>query len=157
MGSTNADSGGFFPYGEDKGTVGANDSWKFATYWRDSVSGLDYAVNRYYSSTLGRFLTPDPYSANTGGPGDPASPYSWNHYLYGADDPVGNTDPFGTTTCDANGNNCYDSVTVSATLSASVASISGNRGGGNYSTVYYSLDPLPFDRSPTDSHDPQSS
>ena len=36
----------FYPYGQDKGTAGANDSWKFATYWRDSATGLDYAMNR---------------------------------------------------------------------------------------------------------------
>ena len=33
---------------------------KFATYYRDGTSLLDYARNRYYSSTLGRFMSADP-------------------------------------------------------------------------------------------------
>jgi hypothetical protein len=35
-----------YPYGEDKGTPGPNDEVKFATYTRDSATGLDYAMNR---------------------------------------------------------------------------------------------------------------
>ncbi|MEW5978838.1 MAG: hypothetical protein AB1898_23840 [Acidobacteriota bacterium] len=35
----------------------SNDRDKFATYHRDNSTGLDYALNRYYGSTLGRFLT----------------------------------------------------------------------------------------------------
>src|SRR6266496_1241316 len=67
--------GTYYPYGETRGTPS---SGRFATYSRDA-SGLDYAVNRYYSSTLGRFMTPDPYRANIGGPADPGS---WNRYAY---------------------------------------------------------------------------
>jgi RHS repeat-associated protein len=37
---------------------------KFATYYRDSTTGLDYAQNRYYANTLGRFTSPDPYVAS---------------------------------------------------------------------------------------------
>ena len=66
----------FFPYGQDKGMAGANDNWKFATYWRDSATGLDYAMNRYYSSAIGRFLSPDPYISSAG----PSVPQSWNRY-----------------------------------------------------------------------------
>ena len=32
-----------------------NDIEKYATYTRDGLTGLDYAVNRYYSSQWGRF------------------------------------------------------------------------------------------------------
>ena len=54
--------GSYFPYGEDKGSSNpANDSLKFATYTRDAVSGLDYAMNRYYLPGAGRFGSPDPY------------------------------------------------------------------------------------------------
>ena len=46
--------------------------------------------NRYYSSILGRFLTPDPSkSAN------PANPGTWNRYAYVNDDPVNFNDPTG--------------------------------------------------------------
>src|SRR5271165_1264285 len=38
--------GSYFPYGEDKGTpLLPNDQVKFATYTRDSATGLDYAMN----------------------------------------------------------------------------------------------------------------
>jgi RHS repeat-associated protein len=47
-----------YPYGAEY-TVTANDREKYATYTRDSVTGLDYAMNRYYSSQWGRFLSPD--------------------------------------------------------------------------------------------------
>ena len=45
---------------------------RLATYNRDSYTGLDYADQRYFASTYGRFNTADPYQAS-GGPGDPGS------------------------------------------------------------------------------------
>jgi RHS repeat-associated protein len=92
--------GNYFPWGEDKGGTSPQDTWNFATYWRDSVSGLDYANNRYYSNAYGRFMTPDPYKANNGGPGDPRDPGSWNKYAYTRGDPANRIDPTGT--CDLN-------------------------------------------------------
>ena len=78
-----------YPYGEEKSpATGANP--KFATYDRDP-SGLDYAQNRYYTSTWGRFVTPDPYQASGGG----AVPASWNRYSYAHADPVTYYDPRG--------------------------------------------------------------
>ena len=44
----------YHPYGQEVGTAAANDVTKFGTYTRDSGSGLDYAMNRYYQSTWGR-------------------------------------------------------------------------------------------------------
>jgi YD repeat-containing protein len=38
-----------YPYGTEYATT-ANDREKYATYTRDSITGLDYAMNRYYSS-----------------------------------------------------------------------------------------------------------
>jgi RHS repeat-associated protein len=79
-----------YPYGEL--VVGsATSGEKFATYWRDAGTGLDYAVNRYYSSQMGRFLTADPYQAS----GGPANPGSWNRYAYVEGDPVNLADPRG--------------------------------------------------------------
>jgi RHS repeat-associated protein len=98
----------FYPYGEDRGTMEPNDSLKFATYTRDAATGLDYADQRYYASNWGRFMSPDPYRAS-GGPSDPGS---WNRYSYVEGDPVNFGDPRGTTICDENGDNCYDSVDV---------------------------------------------
>ena len=71
-----------FPYGELQGTAGTAGE-KFAKYWRDAT-GLDYAVNRYYSSQMGRFLSADPYQAS-GGPGFCPAEYSYtNCFGYGA-------------------------------------------------------------------------
>jgi RHS repeat-associated protein len=82
----------YFPYGEDKvSNVGNVDGWGFGTYWKDSLSGLSYAMNRYYSSNLGRFTSPDPYAAS-GGVSDPGS---WNRYTYTRGDPANRVDPWG--------------------------------------------------------------
>ena len=86
--------GKFFPYGEDRGTPIANDQVKFATYTRDSATGLDYADQRYYSNQFGRFMSPDPYKSGTGS-GDPANPQTWNRYAYVLGDPVNFKDPRG--------------------------------------------------------------
>jgi RHS repeat-associated protein len=80
----------YYPYWEEY-TATANDRDKFATYFRDSSTGLDYAMNRYYGSNLGRFLTPDPY----GGSARPDRPESWHRYAYASDDPVNRNDPTG--------------------------------------------------------------
>jgi RHS repeat-associated protein len=61
-----------------------------------SESGNDYAVNRYMSPGMGRFLTPDPYTAS----GGPADPGSWNHYAYTRGDPINRHDPSGLQDCD---------------------------------------------------------
>lgn len=42
-------------YYNDSNTT-TNDTEKYATYTRDTVSGLDYAMNRYYNSPWGRLF-----------------------------------------------------------------------------------------------------
>jgi RHS repeat-associated protein len=76
-------------------TSSANDAEKFATYYRDAKTGLDYAINRYYWSGLGRFLTADPYVATADGANDPGEPQSWNRYSYVLGDPINLYDPEG--------------------------------------------------------------
>jgi len=80
-------SNGFFPYGEDRGTPQAGES--FASYPSDSSIGLYYADQRWYSSQFGRFMTADP------GAGDPRLPQSFNRYGYVRGDPVNRNDPTG--------------------------------------------------------------
>ncbi len=87
--NANGQQQSFYPYGEDRGTVQPNDSLKFATYTRDTATGLDYADQRYYANNFGRFMSPDP------GPAVLTIPQSWNRYSYAINDPVNNNDPGG--------------------------------------------------------------
>ena len=78
----------YFPYGEE-GTTTAQNRDKFPTYYRDELTALDYAQNRYYTSGHGRFTSPDA----DGGSG--SSPQSLNRYAYLSGDPVNKNDPSG--------------------------------------------------------------
>jgi RHS repeat-associated protein len=88
-------AGTYYPWGEAKGGTNPQDTWSYATYWRDSATGLDYANNRYYSNVYGRFMTPDPYTNS----GRLTDPQSWNRYAYTRGDPVSRVDPKGTDDC----------------------------------------------------------
>ena len=83
---------GHFPYGEVWYETGTTDPLKFTSYVRDSgtgQSGLDYAVFRFASSGLARFMSPDPLAGNI------LSPQSLNRYAYVTNDPVNMIDPLG--------------------------------------------------------------
>jgi RHS repeat-associated protein len=84
----------YYPFGEERTATG-QDRTKFATYYRDNKTGFDYAMNRYYNSSWGRFTTADP----SGGSASPANPLSWNRYAYVANDPVNYKDPHGLFPC----------------------------------------------------------
>jgi RHS repeat-associated protein len=77
-----------FPYGETDGTPPSDTKDYFATYRRDGT-GLDYAWNRYYSPTMGRFTTADP------GPYSYFDPSRMNLYTYSGSNPVNLYDPTG--------------------------------------------------------------
>ena len=79
----------YYPYGENIGFSPRTDGEQFATYTREAGTGLDYADQRYYASTYGRFATPDPGSSSASSPG------SWNRYPYVIGDPVNLVDPRG--------------------------------------------------------------
>jgi RHS repeat-associated protein len=57
------------------------------------ASGNDYFGARYYASSMGRFLSPDPLG------GSPLNPQSLNRYGYAFNNPLTNTDPTGMYTC----------------------------------------------------------
>jgi RHS repeat-associated protein len=59
---------------------------------RDAESGNDYFGARYYASSMGRFMSPDPL-----GPwvADASDPQSWNMYAYARNNPLTNIDPSG--------------------------------------------------------------
>jgi len=81
----------FLPFGEEE-SISEENRVKFGTYRRDAASGLDYAEQRYYSSELGRFISPDPYVKSI----NPNDPETWNRYAYCGNDPINCIDPHGT-------------------------------------------------------------
>ena len=98
------------PYGEiwSSFTSSSNDQ-KFTTYDRESVSGLDYAMARFYGNRYGRFMSPDVSLAGV----DPTEPQSWNLYTYVTNDPINFIDPSGEDPCvngvnPVTGNLCVD-------------------------------------------------
>ena len=92
-------AGTYFPWGEASGSTNPLDTWSYGTYWRDSLTAIDYANNRYYSNAYGRFITPDPYQAS----GGTLEPQSWNRYAYTRGDPVNRLDPQGLRDCETCG------------------------------------------------------
>jgi RHS repeat-associated protein len=80
----------YYPYGEEVAATTNDGREKYATYRRDAT-GLDYAWNRMYAATYGRFLSADPYRASA----SMTNPQSWNRYAYVENDPVNYTDPNG--------------------------------------------------------------
>jgi RHS repeat-associated protein len=81
----------YYAWGEEKSPVSADGKTKYATYTRDStLSGQDYADQRYYSNIMGRFFSPDPAASASA-----SDPQSWNRYLYVQGDPVNFTDNTG--------------------------------------------------------------
>ena len=61
----------------------------FTGQYHDFESNLDYFGARYDSSSMGRFMSPDPIG------GRPAFPQSWNLYTYVANNPINAVDPTG--------------------------------------------------------------
>jgi RHS repeat-associated protein len=70
---------------------------QFTQKERDVETGLDYFINRYYSSVQGRFLSVDPQNAEAAS--DLIDPQSWNGYAYVKNNPCTYTDPDGRCVC----------------------------------------------------------
>ena len=68
-----------------------------------TIVGLDYADQRFYASSYGRFNTPDPYGGSAG----PSDPGSWNRYTYAGGDPINKGDPTGLEGTNG-GDGCWD-------------------------------------------------
>ena len=87
----------FYPFGGERAYVNTcPQNYKFTGYERDPESNLDYASARYNSSTIGRFMSPDPvgnFVAN------PANPQTWNMYSYVTNNPLSMIDPTGMDEC----------------------------------------------------------
>jgi RHS repeat-associated protein len=80
---------GNYPFGEFWYSSSTTTKWRFTSYERDAESGNDYAIFRYHSNRLGRFLTPDPLAGST------QNPQSLNRYFYSGNDPANRIDPSG--------------------------------------------------------------
>jgi RHS repeat-associated protein len=65
---------------------------RFTSYDRSDVTGLDYAVNRHYSSAQGRFTQVDPIEMDAASLSDPQT---LNMYAYCGNDPINRDDPNG--------------------------------------------------------------
>jgi RHS repeat-associated protein len=110
----------FLPFGVEipNGVAGRTGVWavtdglspKFTGQDHDAETSLEFYQARYMAGGQGRFMSVDPGNAGA----DLTDPQSWNMYSYVGNNPLAYMDPSGLTTCDANGNNCYDSVTVNS-------------------------------------------
>jgi RHS repeat-associated protein len=98
------------PYGDSLSCTQSTQSpteHHFTGKERDSESGLDYMDARYYGSSMGRFMSPDPVFATVNRLADPQQ---WNMYSYGRNNPLSNSDPtgldFNLTCSQNNGSTC---------------------------------------------------
>jgi RHS repeat-associated protein len=99
------------PFGDGQtisGSCGDISHMHFTGKERDAESGLDDFGARYYASSLGRFMKPDPNQ--TSGFEHMRDPQSWNGYSIARNNPLVYVDPDGLNyrVCDTNGNNCAD-------------------------------------------------
>jgi len=94
----------YYPFGERIACGGTSTTThKFTGYERDSETNLDNANARYYGSSLGRFMSPDPLGIFVA---DPSNPQSWNLYSYAYNNPLAFTDPSGMDDCDPSDPTC---------------------------------------------------
>ena len=88
------------PFGDGLNLSGSDtDPYHFAGLDHDAESGTEHASFRQYSSTFGRWMSPDPFSGSY----DFTNPQSLNRYTYALNNPLSMVDPSGLDEC-ANGN-----------------------------------------------------
>lgn len=83
------------PYGDGETCTQAPSETLYGGLDRDLESGLDHAMFRQYSSTFGRWTTPDPYAGSY----NLYNPQSLNRYAYVNGGPLGAVDPLGLDDC----------------------------------------------------------
>ena len=94
----------YLPFGEElfaetggrtvaQGYAGDGVRQQFTAKERDTETGLDYFLARYYSSMQRRFVSVDPENAGA----NPNDPQSWNGYGYAFNNPLKYQDPDGLT------------------------------------------------------------
>lgn len=70
--------------------------YRYTAKKRDTESGLDYFGARYYASSMGRFMSPDPSGIAYS---NPTNPQSFNLYSYALNNPLRFVDPTGLKAC----------------------------------------------------------
>ncbi len=82
----------FLPFGEERPILGdtSTNTRAFTDHERDAENGLDYMMTRYYSSSIGRFITVD-----LGDDSQLPTPQSWNRYAYVGNEPLIHVDMSG--------------------------------------------------------------
>jgi RHS repeat-associated protein len=85
------DDSDFMPYGQETSySAASGNHYKFTGKERDPETGLDDFAARFYSSTMGRFMSADDSKYM-----HPADPQTFNLYSYVANNPINAVDPTG--------------------------------------------------------------
>lgn len=82
----------YYPYGGEQNdycTTQVAQNYKFTGKERDAESGLDMFGARYYGSSLGRLMSPDPIRVSSA---HLENPQRWNEYAYALNNPLINVD-----------------------------------------------------------------
>ncbi len=140
------------PFGDSLNCNGNTDppGYHFTGKDRDSESGNDYFGARYYASSMGRMLSPDPVIATIDRVADPQQ---WNKYAYARNNPLSITDPTdldfnltcsdgktaicqnglqGQTTTDANGKSTFTATDVDMNDPSNAGAGSHDQFGNQY-------------------------
>ena len=81
----------YYLFGQEQSPTTDPNHYKFTSLERDSESGLDHAIFRQYSSSAGRWMSPDPSLGSI----NLANPQSLNRYSYVGNSPLTSIDPSG--------------------------------------------------------------
>jgi RHS repeat-associated protein len=147
-----ADSMDYYPYGIQM-AGGTATTHKFTGDERDSETNLDHTPFRQYSSSVERWMTPDPAGFAAV---DPTNPQSWNQYAYVQNNPLAATDPTGLVECIAPIDmSCDEPCDFFEFGCGSPLPIGGGGGGGGGGRAPSGPPETPIPEAPTNVGEPQ--
>lgn len=82
----------YMPFGEEWPSPSSSERRLYGAKEREPETGFDYSGARYYAPTSGRFISPDPLTADAL---RIVNPQRWNQYAYAANNPLTYGDPDG--------------------------------------------------------------
>jgi RHS repeat-associated protein len=136
----------YYPYGTLRLVVNNLTNYQFTGYEHDYGAGHNNANFRYQSTTLGRFMSPDPGEGNT------TNLQTWNRYAYVANRVLTATDPLGfflyVEGADGGGGGSDDFCFDCALLPGSIIIYPTAGGGGGGGSRNPSSRPTPKPRGP---------